>query len=111
MLDHHLVEFVGEIGDGDKAAFMGGARALLFLIDWPEPFGLVMIEAMACGTPIIAFRNGSVGEVLEDGVSGFVVDSMEGAVEAARRVHELDRDRVRKEFEMRFTAERMAKDY
>jgi glycosyltransferase involved in cell wall biosynthesis len=111
LLDHHLVEFVGEIGDSEKGAFLGNARALLFPIDWPEPFGLVMIEAMACGTPIVAFRNGSVGEVLEDGVSGFVVESVDHAIEAARRVHELSRSRVRDEFETRFTAQRMAKDY
>jgi glycosyltransferase involved in cell wall biosynthesis len=111
LLDHELVEFIGEIGDSDKGAFMGNARALLFPIDWPEPFGLVMIEAMACGTPIVAFRNGSVGEVLEDGVSGFVVDSMDQAIDAAGRIHELDRCRVRNAFDTRFTAARMAKDY
>jgi len=111
LLGHDLVEFVGEIGDERKGAFMGGARALLFPIDWPEPFGLVMIEAMACGTPVIAFRNGSVDEVVEDHVSGFVVESMDEAVEAARRVHELDRRRVRARFEARFTAERMARNY
>jgi glycosyltransferase involved in cell wall biosynthesis len=90
---------------------MGGARALLFPIDWPEPFGLVMIEAMACGTPVVAFRHGSVPEVLEEGVTGFIIDSMEGAVDAAKRVGELDRRRVRAEFEQRFSADRMAKDY
>ena len=84
LLDHPLVEFVGEIGDAEKAAFLGGALALLFPIDWPEPFGLVMIEAMACGTPVIAFRRGSVPEVIEHGVTGFVVDSVEEAVEAVR---------------------------
>ncbi|HVW29910.1 MAG TPA: glycosyltransferase family 4 protein [Polyangiaceae bacterium] len=111
LLAQPLVEFVGEIGETDKSEFMGHARALLFPIDWPEPFGLVMIEAMACGTPVIAFRNGSVSEVLEDGVSGFVVESMEEAIEAAGRVHELDRAGVREQFERRFTAERMAQDY
>ncbi|HEX4340294.1 MAG TPA: glycosyltransferase family 4 protein [Polyangiaceae bacterium] len=111
MLDHHLVEFVGEIGEAEKSAFMGGARALLFPIDWPEPFGLVMIEAMACGTPVVAFRNGSVDEVLEDGVTGFIVESVEDAIAAAKRVGELDRARVRAEFERRFTAERMATEY
>jgi glycosyltransferase involved in cell wall biosynthesis len=111
MLDHDLVEFVGEIGEAEKSAFMGGARALLFPIDWPEPFGLVMIEAMACGTPVVAFRNGSVDEVLEEGVTGFIVESMEAAIDSAKRVGELDRRRVRAEFDRRFTAERMAKDY
>ncbi len=111
LLAHPLVEFVGEIGEAQKSAFMGGARALLFPIDWPEPFGLVMIEAMACGTPVVAFRNGSVDEVIEEGVTGLVVESVEEATEAARRVGELDRARVRAEFERRFTAERMAKDY
>jgi glycosyltransferase involved in cell wall biosynthesis len=111
LLDHPLIEFVGEIGETEKSAFMGGARALLFPIDWPEPFGLVMIEAMACGTPVVAFRHGSVPEVLEEGVTGFIIDSMEGAVDAAKRVGELDRRRVRAEFEQRFSADRMAKDY
>ena len=111
LLDDPLIEFVGEIGEAEKSDFMGGARALLFPIDWPEPFGLVMIEAMACGTPVVAFRHGSVPEVLEEGVTGFIVDSVEGAIEAAKRVGELDRSRVRTEFERRFSADRMAKDY
>jgi len=105
------IEFIGEIGERDKADFLGKATALLFPIDWPEPFGLVMIEAMACGTPVIAYRRGSVPEVIEENVSGFVVDSIEGAVAAVRRVADLNRAKVRAEFERRFTAERMAHDY
>jgi glycosyltransferase involved in cell wall biosynthesis len=105
------VEFVGEINERDKARFLGEAAALLFPVDWPEPFGLVMIEAMACGTPVIAFKCGSVTEVLEDGASGFVVDTIEEAVLAVRRIASLDRATVRSEFERRFTAERMAGYY
>ena len=108
---HSNVEFIGEIGERDKAAFLGEATALLFPIDWPEPFGLAVIEAMACGTPIIAFRRGSVPEVVEDGTSGFVVDTIEEAVRAVRRIVSLHRIRVRAAFERRFTAERMARDY
>ena len=109
--DNPDVEFIGEIDERDKADFLGGAAALLFPIDWPEPFGLVMIEAMACGTPVIAYRRGSVPEVIEDNVSGFVVDTIEEAVTAVRRIGDLDRVKVRAEFERRFTAERMAHDY
>lgn len=105
------VEFIGEINEQQKAGFLGNARALLFPIDWPEPFGLVMIEAMACGTPVIAFRCGSVPEVIDHGVSGFIVDSMDEAVESVRRIDELDRVKVRQAFDTRFTAERMARDY
>src|SRR3974390_3317960 len=105
------IEFIGEIGERDKADFLGKATALLFPIDWPEPFGLVMIEAMACGKPVIAYSRGSVPEVIEENVSGFVVDSIEGAVAAVRRVADLNRAKVRAEFERRFTAERMAHDY
>jgi glycosyltransferase involved in cell wall biosynthesis len=105
------VEFIGEIGERDKADFLGGAAALLFPVDWPEPFGLVMIEAMACGTPVIAYRRGSVPEVVEENVSGFVVDTVEQAVTAVRQIQDLDRAKVRAEFERRFTAERMAQDY
>lgn len=106
-----LVEFVGEIGEGEKDAFLGNASALLFPIDWPEPFGLVMIEAMACGTPVIAYRKGSVPEVVEEGCTGFVVGGLEDAVEAIRQVPNLSRERCREVFEQRFTATRMASDY
>ncbi len=105
------VEFIGEINEHQKASFLGNARALLFPIDWPEPFGLVMIEAMACGTPVIAFRCGSVPEVIDHGLSGFIVDSMDEAVQAVRQIDELDRAEVRAAFESRFTASRMANDY
>ena len=102
---HPLVEFVGEIGERDKAAFLGGATALLFPIDWPEPFGLVMIEAMACGTPVIAFRRGSVPEVIDHGVTGFIVDSSRGGGRAAarRRLAAARPRAVRATFEQRFT--------
>jgi glycosyltransferase involved in cell wall biosynthesis len=106
-----FVEFVGEVGGRDKDEFLGNALALLFPIDWPEPFGLVMIEAMACGTPVIAFRRGSVPEVMADGVTGFVVDGVDGAVEAVGRVASLSRIACRREFERRFDAARMARDY
>jgi glycosyltransferase involved in cell wall biosynthesis len=105
------VEFVGEINDAQKPDFLSGAHALLFPIDWPEPFGLVMIEAMACGTPVIGFNRGSVPEVMDDGVSGFVVEDEAGAIAALGRLGELDRARVRRQFERRFTARRMADDY
>jgi glycosyltransferase involved in cell wall biosynthesis len=105
------VEFLGEVGGRDKDEFLGNAFALLFPIDWPEPFGLVMIEAMACGTPVIAWRKGSVPEVMEDGASGFVVDDLDQAVAAVHQVAHLDRRRCREVFDRRFTAERMARDY
>lgn len=108
---HPDVEFIGEIDERDKENFLGGAAALLFPVDWPEPFGLVMIEAMACGTPVIAFRRGSVPEIVTEGVSGFVVDTIEEAVTAVGRATRLDRAKVRAEFDCRFTAERMARDY
>ena len=111
LLRDPLVEFVGEIGDGEKEEFLGHAYALLFPIDWPEPFGLVMIEAMACGTPVIAYRSGAVPEVIEEGHTGFIVEGLEDAVEAVRRVPELSRRRCREVFEQRFTAARMAHDY
>jgi len=111
LLEHPLVSFVGEIGDAEKGRFLGGARALVFPIDWPEPFGLVMIEAMACGTPVIAFRAGSVPEVVEDGLTGFVVDDIEGAVAAVTALDRLDRRAIRRRFETRFSATRMAADY
>jgi glycosyltransferase involved in cell wall biosynthesis len=111
LLDGPHVEYVGEIGEADKSAFFGGALALLFPIDWPEPFGLVMIEAMACGTPVIAFRGGSVAEVLEPGVSGWIVPDVGGAVAAVQRAAGFDRAACRSAFERRFSAERMARDY
>ena len=102
---------MGEIGEDAKDEFLGNAYALLFPIDWPEPFGLVMIEAMACGTPVIAYRQGSVDEVMEDGRSGFVVSTLEEAVQAVHRVADLDRAECRRVFERRFTAAQMASDY
>ncbi len=111
LIDGKLVEHIGEIGDAEKADFLSGAQALLLPIDWPEPFGLVMIEAMACGTPVIAFRAGSVPEVIEDGVTGFVVSNMAEACEAVKRLPELSRAVIRARFEERFTAGRMAEDY
>lgn len=106
-----LVEYLGEVGGKEKDEFLGNAAALLFPIDWPEPFGLVMIEAMACGTPVIAWRCGSVPEVMDDGVTGFVVESLDEAVQAVERVATLDRCRCRRVFEERFSDERMARDY
>ena len=111
LLSEPHVEFLGEISEAEKSEFLGDAAALLFPIDWPEPFGLVMIEALACGTPVIAFRAGSVEEIVEDGVSGFVVASVPEAVEAVGALNRLDRAACRREFEKRFTAARMAKDY
>ena len=111
LLADPLVEYLGEIGDEEKSDFLGNARALLFPIDWPEPFGLVMIEAMACGTPVIAWRRGSVPEVVDDGVSGFLVEDLDEAVAATAKVEALDRRRVRACFEQRFTAEVMAGNY
>jgi glycosyltransferase involved in cell wall biosynthesis len=111
LLNDPHVEWIGEISDQEKNNFLGNAYALLFPIDWPEPFGLVMIEAMACGTPVIAYDCGSVPEVMEDGVTGFVVRELDDAAEAVRRVPELDRERCRNVFEKRFVASRMANDY
>ena len=111
LLDDPLVEFIGEIGEQDKAAFLGGAKALLFPIDWPEPFGLVMIEALACGTPVVAFRGGSVDEVLDDGMTGFVVESIDAAVDAVHRIDRLSRRDCRDIFERRFSAPRMTQEY
>jgi len=108
---HPNVEFIGEVNDQEKAAFLGNARALLFPIDWPEPFGLVMIEAMACGTPVIAFNCGSVPEVVDEGVTGMIVETVEEAVEAVDRLETIDRAGVRAVFERRFTVERMVADY
>jgi glycosyltransferase involved in cell wall biosynthesis len=111
LLSQSNVEFIGEIGEHEKNEFLGNAAALLFPIAWREPFGLVMIEAMACGTPVVAFRNGSVPEVLQDGVTGFIVDSEKSAVQALSGIARLDRDRIRAEFEQRFTARHMAQNY
>ena len=111
MLRHPLVEFVGEIGHRDKAQFLGDAAALLFPIEWPEPFGLVMIEALACGTPVIAHPYGSVPEIIPDGVAGFLFRDIDRAVEAVNRIGELDRGDCRRHFELNFTDERMARDY
>lgn len=110
-IDGEKVVLVGEVDDGKKQPFLAGAAALLFPIDWPEPFGLVMIEAMACGTPVIAYRSGSVPEVIEDGVTGFIVDGEEDAIRAVRELPRLDRRVIRSRFEERFTAVRMAKEY
>ena len=111
LLDHPLIEFVGEIGDAEKSAFLGGADALLFPIDWPEPFGLVMIEAMACGTPVIAYACGSVPEVIEDGLTGYIVTDDAEAVAAVHRLGQIDRLAVRRRFEERFSATAMANRY
>ena len=111
MIHHPLVEYIGEINEEQKKDFLGNALALAFPIDWPEPFGLVMIEAMSAGTPVIAFGNGSVPEVIKDGVSGYIVNSLDEAVEACRKVKDLPRAGVRNHFEGRFTAEVMVRKY
>ena len=110
-MDGDRIQLTGEVNERTKESFLAGAAALVFPIDWPEPFGLVMIEAMACGTPVIAFRRGSVPEVVEHGVTGFIVDDEDGARRAIERLPELDRRRIRAAFERRFTARRMAEDY
>jgi glycosyltransferase involved in cell wall biosynthesis len=111
LLKEPLVDFVGEVGESERDDFLGKAFTLLFPIDWPEPFGLVMIEAMAYGTPVIAFRRGSVPEVVEDGVSGFIVNSVDEAARAVERVSKLSRASCREGFLRRFRASRMAEDY
>jgi len=111
LLDHPLIEFIGEIGDDQKEEFLGKALALLFPIDWPEPFGMVMIEALATGTPVIAFNHGSVPEIIEDGKTGFVVNNMEQAVEAVEKISLLDRSLCRQVFENSFTSTVMAENY
>jgi glycosyltransferase involved in cell wall biosynthesis len=111
LLDHPLVEYIGEIGDHEKAAFLGGADALLVPIDWPEPFGLVMIEAMACGAPVVAYNCGSAPEVVDNGVTGYVVSSLDEAVARVEDARRLDRREVRRRFDRRFTAVTMARGY
>jgi glycosyltransferase involved in cell wall biosynthesis len=111
LMNHPLVEYLGEVGEQEKSKLLGGARALLFPIDWPEPFGLVMIEALACGTPVVAFDHGAVPEVIDPGVTGFIVRDLPGAVQAARQVDQLDRKLIRATFERRFGARRMAEEY
>jgi glycosyltransferase involved in cell wall biosynthesis len=106
-----LVDFVGEIDERGRGALLGGAAAFVFPIEWPEPFGLVMIEAMACGTPVIAWRRGSVPEIVEDGVTGYIIDSIDAGVDAVRQIDRLSRATCRREFERRFVASRMAEDY
>jgi glycosyltransferase involved in cell wall biosynthesis len=110
-VDGKHVRLIGEVNDQAKQGFLAGAAALLFPIDWPEPFGLVMIEAMACGTPVIAFRSGSVPEVVDHGITGFVVSDEEEAIQAIGRLGELNRHRIRAQFEKRFTSRRMAEEY
>jgi glycosyltransferase involved in cell wall biosynthesis len=111
LLRHPLIEFIGEVDETTKPALLGNARALLFPIDWPEPFGLAMIEAMSCGTPVIAWPHGSVPEIVEDGVNGVVVDTIDAAVAAVHDIGRIDRGRVRARCEERFSAQRMARDY
>jgi glycosyltransferase involved in cell wall biosynthesis len=111
LLRNPLIEFIGEISEGEKDEFLGNALALLFPIDWPEPFGLVMIESLATGTPVIAYPHGAVPEIIENGTTGFLVESIDEAVQAVARVHSLDRKQCRENFERRFTARRMARDY
>jgi glycosyltransferase involved in cell wall biosynthesis len=111
LLAHPLVHYGGEIEERDKNEFMGNARALLFPIDWPEPFGLVMIEALACGTPVVAYGAGSVPEILEHGQTGFIVNDQQRAIAAARNIDRIDRRRCRQAFEERFSAGVMAENY
>ena len=111
LLNSPDVEYIGEISEAEKDDFLGSAYALLFPIDWPEPFGLVMIEAMACGTPVIAYRHGSVPEVMQDGVTGFIVDNQDEAIAAVEKIGQLDREQCRRTYEQRFSARRMAYDY
>ena len=111
LLADPLIEFIGEIGDAEKAAFLGGAQALLFPIEWPEPFGLVMIEAMACGTPVVAYARGSAPEVIEPGVTGYTVNTEDQAVAAVYEALLLNRREIRRRFERRFSAVAMARSY
>jgi len=111
LLDDSLIEFVGEIGEHEKQEFLGNAAALVFPIDWPEPFGLVLIEAMACGTPVVAYPFGSVPELIDYGKSGFLAEDIPAAVSMVKKIDEIDRAGCREVFEERFTAARMAADY
>jgi glycosyltransferase involved in cell wall biosynthesis len=111
LLDHPLIEFVGEISDREKNDFVGNALALVCPYDWPEPFGLVLIEALACGTPVLAYRRGSIPEIIEHGTTGFVSENLSEMVAAVERLGEIDRERCRATFDQRFTADRMARDY
>ncbi len=111
LLKHPLVEFIGEIGEHEKNEFLSDSIALLFPIDWPEPFGLVMIEALACGTPVIAYNKGSVPEIIDNGSTGFIVDNEADAVHAVKNISLIDRVECRRVFEERFAASRMAADY
>jgi glycosyltransferase involved in cell wall biosynthesis len=111
LLDHSLVEYIGEIGEHEKAEFLGNASALMFLIDWQEPFGLVLTEAMACGTPVIAYGLGSVPEIIDEGVTGYIVDSTDAAAKAVGQIDALDRRTIRDVFEKRFSVRRMCHDY
>ena len=110
-LDDPLLDFIGEIDEAAKPGFLGNATALLFPIDWPQPFGLAMVEAMSCGTPVIAWRRGAVPEIVDQGITGFIVESIDEAVHALARIPALDRTRVRERFEQRFSAARMTRDY
>jgi glycosyltransferase involved in cell wall biosynthesis len=111
LLSDPLVEFIGEIGEKEKRTFLGNARAFIFPVNWPEPFGLSMIEAMACGTPVVAFRCGSIPEVVDEGVTGYIVETVDEAVDAVARIGALDRRRCRHVYEERFSVSRMARDY
>jgi len=111
LLDHPLIEYVGEINDAEKNDFLGEAAALLCPYDWPEPFGLVLIEAMACGTPVLAYRRGSIPEVIDHGVTGYICDNIGEMAKAVAALPLIDRKRCREIFEKRFTVERMVKDY
>lgn len=111
MMDHPLIEFVGEITEKEKSEFLGNAIATLFPIDWPEPFGLVMIESMACATPVVAYCSGSVPEVIDNGVTGYIVKFQEEAIQAIGKISALSREKVREQFVKRFSAKRMALDY
>src|SRR5690349_4062371 len=111
LLDHPLIEFIGEISDAEKDDFVGNALALVCPYDWPEPFGLVLIEALACGTPVLAYRRGSIPEIIDHGTTGFVSENLMEMVAAVERIGEIDRQRCRASFDQRFTADRMARDY